>query len=72
MCIRDRDKPVVALIVGRNAPKGKSLGHAGAIVSGATGTAAGKIAALQDAGAYVVANPQEMVHVIRKLLNKGE
>ncbi|PWM01305.1 MAG: succinate--CoA ligase subunit alpha [Clostridiales bacterium] len=66
------DKPVVALIVGRNAPKGKSLGHAGAIVSGATGTAAGKIAALQDAGAYVVANPQEMVHVIRKLLNKGE
>ena len=65
-------KPVVALIVGRNAPKGKSLGHAGAIVSGSAGTAAGKITALQDAGAHVVYNPKEMIHVIKKLLNKGE
>ena len=65
-------KPVVSLIVGRNAPAGKSLGHAGAIVSGNVGTAATKIAALQDAGVYVVKSPMELVEQISKLLKKGE
>jgi succinyl-CoA synthetase alpha subunit len=53
-------KPVVALIVGRGAPEGRSLGHAGAIVNGDAGTAETKIRALTDAGATVVANPAEL------------
>ena len=61
-------KPVISLIVGRNAPQGKSLGHAGAIVSGNVGTAKTKIAALQDAGVHVVKNPVEMVETIRSLI----
>ena len=61
-------KPVVSLIVGRNAPQGKSLGHAGAIVSGNVGTAATKIAALKDAGVHVVKNPVELVETIRSLM----
>ena len=65
-------KPVVSLIVGRNAPKGKSLGHAGAIVSGNVGTAATKIAALTDAGAHVVKNPTELVETITRLLQENE
>lgn len=64
------NKPVVSLIVGRNAPTGKSLGHAGAIVNGNVGTAATKIAALEDAGVHVVKNPVELVAQIRALLKK--
>ena len=63
-------KPVVSLIVGRNAPAGKSLGHAGAIVSGNVGTAATKIAALQDAGVYVVKSPGQLVERVGALLKK--
>lgn len=61
-------KPVVALIVGRRAPEGKSLGHAGAIVNGDTGTAKTKIRALTDAGATVVANPAELCAAVQKHL----
>lgn len=64
------NKPVVSLIVGRNAPAGKSLGHAGAIVNGNVGTAATKIAALEDAGVHVVKNPAELVEQVRALLRK--
>lgn len=65
-------KPVVALIVGRNAPSGKSLGHAGAIVSGNVGTAETKIRALTQAGAHVVKNPVELVETVRRLLDEVE
>lgn len=58
-------KPVVALIVGRNAPKGKSLGHAGAIISGNFGTATTKINALRDAGVTVVSTPVELAEAVR-------
>lgn len=66
------DKPVVSLIVGRNAPAGKSLGHAGAIVNGNVGTAATKIATLEDAGVHVVKNPTELVEQVRTLLEKED
>lgn len=61
-------KPVVALIVGRNAPEGKSLGHAGAIVSGGMGTAASKMNALIDAGAIFVNDPVELSEQVKKYL----
>ncbi len=60
-------KPVVALIVGRNAPKGKNLGHAGAIISGNYGTAESKINAMKEAGARVVYTLAELVEQVRML-----
>jgi succinyl-CoA synthetase alpha subunit len=53
-------KPLVAFLGGRNAPKGKRMGHAGAIVTGGKGTVAGKTAALRGAGALVASRPREV------------
>ena len=62
-------KPVVALIAGKNAPKGKSMGHAGAIVSAdGTGSAANKEKALREAGCYIAESTVEVVEILKKVL----
>ena len=61
-------KPVVAFIGGRQAPPGKKMGHAGAIVSGGKGTAASKTAVLEEAGVSVARLLSEVPELIRKKL----
>ncbi|MFV8395672.1 succinate--CoA ligase subunit alpha [Corynebacterium hindlerae] len=61
-------KPVVAYIAGFTAPEGKTMGHAGAIVSGSAGTAAGKQAALEAAGVKVGKTPSQAAALMRELL----
>jgi succinyl-CoA synthetase alpha subunit len=61
-------KPVVAYIAGRTAPKGKTMGHAGAIVSGSSGTADSKIQALKNAGIDVADKPIDIPELLRQKL----
>ncbi len=61
------NKPVIALIVGRAAPAGAQMGHAGAIIEGKEGTAASKIEALKDAGAFIARRPLEIPQIIKRL-----
>lgn len=58
-------KPVVAYVAGFTAPEGKTMGHAGAIVSGTTGTAAAKKAALEAVGVKVGKTPSETANLLR-------
>ncbi len=53
-------KPMAGFIAGRTAPEGKRMGHAGAIISGGAGTAAGKIAAMEAAGVHVADAPSKV------------
>jgi len=59
-------KPVVGFIAGSRAPKGKRMGHAGAIVSGNTGTAEAKFAAMKDAGVLIAESPATLGETLMK------
>jgi succinyl-CoA synthetase alpha subunit len=62
------DKPVVAFIGGRSAPKGKRLGHAGAIISGNTGTPESKVKAFGEAGVPVADRPSDIPKLLAERL----
>jgi len=62
-------KPVVGYVAGFTAPEGKTMGHAGAIVSGSSGTAAAKKEALEAVGVAVGKTPSETANLMRKILN---
>lgn len=65
-------KPVVAFIAGLTAPPGKQMGHAGAIISGSSGSAKDKIAALEAAGIEVAQEPADVPQLLKKKMNQSD
>jgi len=58
-------KPVVGFIAGQTAPKGRRMGHAGAIISGSSGTAEEKLAAFENAGIGIMRRPVDVVALLK-------
>jgi succinyl-CoA synthetase alpha subunit len=70
--VRDHmKKPVVGFIAGRTAPPGKRMGHAGAVISGGSGTAEAKIAAMREAGIAVCDGPHVLGKVMKERLGRA-
>jgi succinyl-CoA synthetase alpha subunit len=67
--VRALKKPVVAMVVGRHAPPGKRMGHAGALIEGARGTAVAKIEALRQAGAHIADDVLSIPRCVKELLH---
>ncbi len=65
-------KPVIGFIAGQTAPADKRMGHAGAIISGSSGTAADKIAALEKVGVPVASSPTEIPSFVKQMLRSGK
>ena len=63
--------PVVAYIAGFTAPEGKTMGHAGAIVSGGESTAEAKSEALREAGIRAATNPSEVAELVAEALGRS-
>jgi succinyl-CoA synthetase alpha subunit len=63
-------KPVIGFIAGQTAPKGRKMGHAGAIIGGKNDTAAAKMEIMKECGIYVVESPAEIGATVAKALNK--
>jgi succinyl-CoA synthetase alpha subunit len=64
-------KPVVGFIAGQTAPKGRKMGHAGAIIGGAEDTAEAKMAIMRECGIHVVSSPAEIGVTMKRVLNKS-
>jgi succinyl-CoA synthetase alpha subunit len=66
--IKTMTKPVIGFIAGLTAPPGKRMGHAGAIISGTSGTPQAKVAALKAAGVAVAESPSQIPALVKQAL----
>ncbi|MBA5724172.1 succinate--CoA ligase subunit alpha [Candidatus Liberibacter sp.] len=66
---RGRKKPIVGFVSGRTAPPGRTMGHAGAVISGGKGGAEDKIAAMQEAGIHIAPSPARIGRTLAEVLN---